>query len=63
MWETIAARQLERRQQAEEENAKLRDMVQMQVQEARNLRRVLKRRTKIDVRRLCGRLEASAPPL
>ncbi|GMF50245.1 unnamed protein product [Phytophthora fragariaefolia] len=49
MWQQIAARQLERRQQSEEENAKLREMLQVQVDEARNLKRVLKRRTKLDV--------------
>lgn len=58
MWEAIAARQLERRLQSEEENAKLRDMLQIQMHEARNLKRVLKRRTKIDVSVLrgCGSL-------
>ncbi|KAL4102865.1 hypothetical protein PRIC1_006607 [Phytophthora ramorum] len=44
LWEPIAARQLEQRQAAEEENAKLRDMMNLQVQEARRLRRVLERR-------------------
>ncbi|GMF29817.1 unnamed protein product [Phytophthora fragariaefolia] len=48
MWQQIAARQLERRQQSEEENAKLREMLQVQVHEAINLKRVLKRRTKLD---------------
>ncbi|KAE8904862.1 hypothetical protein PF005_g8567 [Phytophthora fragariae] len=49
MWEAIAARQLRRRLQSEEENAKLRNMLQIQMHEARNLKRVLKRRTKIDL--------------
>ncbi|ETN19885.1 hypothetical protein PPTG_03011 [Phytophthora nicotianae INRA-310] len=49
MWEEIAARQLERREKSEEENAKLREMLQIQIHEARNLRRVLKRRTKIEM--------------
>ncbi|KAK1935799.1 hypothetical protein P3T76_010493 [Phytophthora citrophthora] len=49
MWREIADRQLKRREQAEEENSKLRDMVQIQIHEARNLRRVLKRRTKIEM--------------
>ncbi|KAG6618494.1 Protein kinase [Phytophthora cinnamomi] len=49
MWEEIAARQLQRRLQSEEENKKLRDMLQIQLHEARNLKRVLKRRTKIDM--------------
>ncbi|KAG7389343.1 hypothetical protein PHYBOEH_007524 [Phytophthora boehmeriae] len=49
LWADIAARQLERRQQSEQENVKLRDMLHIQVQEARNLKRVLKRRTKIEM--------------
>ncbi|KAG7378383.1 hypothetical protein PHYPSEUDO_010135 [Phytophthora pseudosyringae] len=48
MWQEIASRQLERRETSEEENAKLREMLQIQIHEARNLRRVLKRRTKIE---------------
>ncbi|KAG7389342.1 hypothetical protein PHYBOEH_007523 [Phytophthora boehmeriae] len=47
VWEEIAARQRERRQQSEEENGKLREMLEIQVHEAKNLKRVLKRRTKI----------------
>ncbi|KAG7382267.1 hypothetical protein PHYBOEH_010553 [Phytophthora boehmeriae] len=46
-WEDIAARQLERRQQSEQENLKLREMLHIQAQEAKNLKRLLKRRTKI----------------
>ncbi|ETL45344.1 hypothetical protein F441_04693 [Phytophthora nicotianae CJ01A1] len=49
LWKQIAKRQLEQRQQSEEENLKLRQMMGMQVQEARNLRRVLKRRTKLEM--------------
>ncbi|KAF1773463.1 hypothetical protein GQ600_14011 [Phytophthora cactorum] len=49
MWEEIAARQLERQSKSEEENAKLREMLQIQIHEARNLRRVLKRRIKIEM--------------
>lgn len=49
MWRPIAARQLERRQQSEAENAKLRTMLGIQLQEARNLKRVLKRRSKIEL--------------
>ncbi|RLN94813.1 hypothetical protein BBJ28_00020796 [Nothophytophthora sp. Chile5] len=49
LWEQIATRQLERRHQAEEKNAQLRGMVQLQIQEAKNLRRILKRRTKIEM--------------
>ncbi|KAG7389344.1 hypothetical protein PHYBOEH_007525 [Phytophthora boehmeriae] len=49
LWKGVAARQLERRQQSEQENVKLRDMLHIQIQEARNLKRVLKRRTKIEM--------------
>ncbi|KAG6955682.1 hypothetical protein JG687_00011041 [Phytophthora cactorum] len=49
MWEEIAARQLERQSKSEEENAKLREMLQIQIHEARNLRRVLKRRIMIEM--------------
>ncbi|KAL3670622.1 hypothetical protein V7S43_003814 [Phytophthora oleae] len=49
MWRAISERQLERREKSEEENLKLREMVHIQIHEARNLRRVLKRRTKIDL--------------
>jgi len=50
LWQQIAARQLERRQEAERDNAKLREMLDIQVQEAKNLKRILKRRTRIEVR-------------
>ncbi|KAL4116937.1 hypothetical protein PRIC2_012389 [Phytophthora ramorum] len=49
LWQKIAARQLVRRQHSEEENVKLREMMKIQVQEAINLRRLLKRRTKIEM--------------
>ncbi|KAG3132999.1 hypothetical protein PC128_g26401 [Phytophthora cactorum] len=49
LWKQIAMRQREQRQQSEEENLKLRQMMGMQIQEARNLRRVLKRRTKLEM--------------
>ncbi|KAG7379069.1 hypothetical protein PHYBOEH_012039 [Phytophthora boehmeriae] len=49
LWRQIAAKQLERRHRAEEENAMLRNMVELQTEEARNLRRILKRRTKIQM--------------
>ncbi|RLN94652.1 hypothetical protein BBJ28_00004085 [Nothophytophthora sp. Chile5] len=52
LWQKIAARQLERRKKAEEDNAQLRQMLDMQVQEAKNLKRILKRRTKIEVRQV-----------
>ncbi|RLN92108.1 hypothetical protein BBJ28_00001140 [Nothophytophthora sp. Chile5] len=49
LWEKIAARQLERRRNAEEENIKLRQLLKLQVKEAKNLKRVLKRRTKLEM--------------
>ncbi|KAG7383496.1 hypothetical protein PHYBOEH_009887 [Phytophthora boehmeriae] len=49
LWRQIAVRQLERRNQAEKDNAELREMMEMQVQEAKNLRRVLKRRARIEM--------------
>lgn len=49
LWKKIATRQLEQREKSEEENVKLRQMMDMQVQEARNLKRVLQRRSKIEV--------------
>jgi hypothetical protein len=49
LWQSIAARQLEQRVRAERKNIKLRRMMEMQVQEARSLRRLLKRRTKLEV--------------
>jgi hypothetical protein len=52
LWKHAAVRQLERRRKAEEDNVQLRDMLELQVQEAKCLQRILKRRTKIQVR--CG---------
>ncbi|RLN26567.1 hypothetical protein BBJ28_00014983 [Nothophytophthora sp. Chile5] len=49
LWQQIAVKQLERRRKAEADNASLRRMLDMQVQEAKNLRRILKRRTKIEM--------------
>ncbi|KAL4165831.1 hypothetical protein KRP22_014541 [Phytophthora ramorum] len=49
LWQQIATRQLERRREAERDNAKLRAMLDLQVQEAKNLKRVLKRRTRIEM--------------
>ncbi|KAJ8566583.1 hypothetical protein ON010_g6538 [Phytophthora cinnamomi] len=49
LWHQIAVRQLELRRQAEDENDKLREVMKMQVQEARHLRRILKRRTRIEM--------------
>ncbi|OWY98974.1 hypothetical protein PHMEG_00030117, partial [Phytophthora megakarya] len=42
------------RENSEQENAKLRDMLQIQIHEARTLRHLLKRRSKITVRKLLG---------
>ncbi|KAG2768744.1 hypothetical protein PC129_g15840 [Phytophthora cactorum] len=47
LWHQIAARQLERRRNSESENHKLRNMVKLQAEEAKNLCRILRRRTKI----------------
>ncbi|KAL4165830.1 hypothetical protein KRP22_014540 [Phytophthora ramorum] len=47
LWKFAAMRQLERRRKAEEDNVTLREMLEMQVQEAKCLQRILKRRTKI----------------
>ncbi|KAE8904581.1 hypothetical protein PF005_g8563 [Phytophthora fragariae] len=49
MWQRIAIRQLERRQEAEHDNERLRAMLEIQVQEAKNLKRILKRRTRIEM--------------
>ncbi|KAF4131046.1 hypothetical protein GN958_ATG19753 [Phytophthora infestans] len=49
LWKQVAKRQLEQRQQSEEENLKLRQMMGLQIQDRRNLRRVLKRRTKLEL--------------
>lgn len=57
MWQEIAERQLERREKSEKENAKLRAMLNVQIHEAKNLRRVLKRRSKIEVRWKKGTLK------
>ncbi|RLN57615.1 hypothetical protein BBJ28_00022793 [Nothophytophthora sp. Chile5] len=50
LWHQIALKQLQRRRKAEEENTNLRNMVYTQVLEAKNLRRILKRRARIEVR-------------
>ncbi|KAG6618733.1 uncharacterized protein IUM83_01061 [Phytophthora cinnamomi] len=49
IWRRMALSQLDRRQKAEAENASLREMVALQVLEAKNLRRMLKRRTRIEM--------------
>ncbi|POM78117.1 Hypothetical protein PHPALM_4397 [Phytophthora palmivora] len=50
LWKHVAMRQLDKRRKAEEDNVMLREMLEMQVQEAKCLQRILKRRTKIQVR-------------
>ncbi|ETL98530.1 hypothetical protein L917_04416 [Phytophthora nicotianae] len=47
LWRSIAARQLELRRKSESENHSLREMVKLQSEEAKSLRRLLKRRTRI----------------
>ncbi|POM68707.1 Hypothetical protein PHPALM_15101 [Phytophthora palmivora] len=47
MWKHVAMRQYERRRKAQEYNATLREMLEMQVQEAKCLQRILKRRSRI----------------
>ncbi|KAF1786363.1 hypothetical protein GQ600_27039 [Phytophthora cactorum] len=49
LWKYAAIRQLGRRRKAEEDNVMLREMLEMQVQEAKCLQRILKRRTKIQM--------------
>ncbi|KAE9354086.1 hypothetical protein PR003_g3543 [Phytophthora rubi] len=44
IWEHIAAQQLVIRQNSEEENARLRDLIDQQKQQARNFRRMIRRR-------------------
>lgn len=47
IWRDVAVRQLERRRDSEGENAKLKEILKLQIEEAKNLRRILHRRTKI----------------
>ncbi|KAF1787358.1 hypothetical protein GQ600_19985 [Phytophthora cactorum] len=49
LWHQLAIRQLERRRNSESENRKLRDMVRLQIEEAKSLSRFLRRRTRIQV--------------
>ncbi|KAG7378387.1 hypothetical protein PHYPSEUDO_010139 [Phytophthora pseudosyringae] len=49
LWKHVAIGQLGRRRKAEEDNVMLREMLEMQVQEAKCLQRILKRRTKIQM--------------
>ncbi|OWZ12566.1 hypothetical protein PHMEG_00014248 [Phytophthora megakarya] len=49
LWKHAAMRQLERRREVEEKNVKLKEMLEMQVQEAKCLQRILKRRRKIQM--------------
>ncbi|KAG1712905.1 hypothetical protein DVH05_000639 [Phytophthora capsici] len=54
LWKLAAIRQLGRRRDAEEENVRLREMLELQVEEAKCLQRILKRRRKIQVRVVVG---------
>ncbi|KAG7376314.1 hypothetical protein PHYBOEH_001600 [Phytophthora boehmeriae] len=49
LWMQAALRQRERRRKAEADNDSLREMLQMQIEEASCLKRILKRRAKIKV--------------
>ncbi|GMF13568.1 unnamed protein product [Phytophthora lilii] len=49
LWDHISKRQLQQRQKSEEENKKLRDILDTQIYEASSLLHVLKRRTKLEV--------------
>ncbi|KAK1935819.1 hypothetical protein P3T76_010513 [Phytophthora citrophthora] len=49
LWKLAAIRQLGRRRDAEEENVRLREMLELQVEEAKCLQRILKRRRKIQM--------------
>jgi hypothetical protein len=49
VWQELASRQYEQRQRAEVENVKLRTMLEEQIRVAKNLERVLKKRTTAEV--------------
>ncbi|KAG3053208.1 hypothetical protein PI124_g3544 [Phytophthora idaei] len=49
LWKDAAIRQLGRRRNAEEDNVMLRKMLEIQVQQAKCLQRIFKRRTKIQM--------------
>ncbi|KAG7378388.1 hypothetical protein PHYPSEUDO_010140 [Phytophthora pseudosyringae] len=49
LWKQVATRQLGRRRKAEEDNVILREMLEMQMQEAKCLQRILKRRAKLQM--------------
>ncbi|KAF1787664.1 hypothetical protein GQ600_6127 [Phytophthora cactorum] len=57
LWHQLAIRQLERRRNSESENRKLRNMVRLQIEEAKSLSRFLRRRTRIQVG--CAKLTRS----
>jgi hypothetical protein len=64
LWERVATRQLKRRCEAEEENAKLKSLVAEQKRRAKNLRRQIRRRVDDKVTRdgsLHARLPANKP--
>ncbi|KAJ0402105.1 hypothetical protein P43SY_006802 [Pythium insidiosum] len=49
VWESVAARQYEQRQQAEVENVKLKEMLEEQIRVARSLERILKKRSHVEL--------------
>lgn len=55
LWRQVALSQLDLRRKAEADNAILREMIELQILEAKNLKRVLKRRARIEVNK--GRLQ------
>ncbi|KAG7375682.1 hypothetical protein PHYBOEH_002216 [Phytophthora boehmeriae] len=65
LWRRIALSQLERCHKAEAENMKLKEMVAVQILEAKNLRRILKRRSRIDMMKdmLCFKGIKNLPPV
>ncbi|EGZ08600.1 hypothetical protein PHYSODRAFT_305547 [Phytophthora sojae] len=61
LWQRVAHSQLELRRKSEAESEALREMVAIQILEAKNLRRILKRRTRIE-RQNCAQPPATPPP-
>ncbi|GLE11404.1 hypothetical protein PINS_up023791 [Pythium insidiosum] len=49
VWESVAARQYEQRQQAEVENVKLKEMLEEQIRVARSLERILRKRSHMEI--------------
>ncbi|POM70769.1 Hypothetical protein PHPALM_12745 [Phytophthora palmivora] len=61
LWKRIAARQLLRRRKAEQDNAQLRAILQVQMEEARNLKHLMKRRTKTEVKMFTWNVSTGLP--